>query len=278
MKPLLLSNGKRDFQIDPPWMNSAGVLGVGFEAGRLFPLEWLGALVTPPLSRTQRSPSAGQRWMEFPGGMLLHTGHPQPGLETILREQSRRWKSVGRPIIAHLLAQEPDDLQWMVQRLEEVEAIGAVEVGLSPDLSAGAAAELLDAAVHGDLPVIACLPPAQALALAEAASAGGAAAVSLAPVRGSLPAPGGGLAAGRLYGPALLPQALWLVGQLSGRLECPLIGSGGLFSRQAARAMLACGAQGLQIDSALWTFPELLLDPSGEARHPLSADPASPAD
>ena len=79
----------------------------------------------------------------------------------------------------------------------------------------------------------------------------GLAALSLGPPRGLLPAPDGGLARGRLYGPAVFPLALATVKALS-RFGVPVIGGGGVYRMEQAEAMLGAGAMAVQLDAVLW--------------------------
>jgi dihydroorotate dehydrogenase len=87
--------------------------------------------------------------------------------------------------------------------------------------------------------------------LAARASQAGAVAVSLAPPRGILPTQGGETIQGRLYGPAILPMALRVVGELK-ELGIPTIGAGGIYTQEQLDAMLAAGAIAVQLDAVLW--------------------------
>ena len=146
----------------------------------------------------------------------------------------------------------------MVRRLEQVDAVTGVELGLPPDMVAQtAAASIFDwvQAAAGELPVVVRLPLERATGLAapaaEALRAAGAAAISLGPPRGALPMPQGGPVSGRLYGPSLFPLALAAVKALV-ETGLPVIGAGGVYHPQQAEAMLAAGAVGVQLDSVLW--------------------------
>jgi pyridoxal biosynthesis lyase PdxS len=114
----------------------------------------------------------------------------------------------------------------------------------------------------GELPLIVSLGWEQALELGPRVMQAGAIAVSLSAPRGTLPYPAASvpdaqatepvkLVSGRLYGPGLFPQALDVVRNAS-RLGLPVIGAGGVYSMEQAGAMLAAGAMGVQVDSALW--------------------------
>lgn len=242
---------KYDLTFNPPLMNAAGALGYYPDRRASHLLDELGAFVTNPISKAARTPAAGPRCLDFPAGFLLHTGYPNPGFRSVVNRYARQWEHLDVPVIVHLLAQAPDDLAWMVSRLEGMDGLMGVEVGLPPDAEPGLVQELV-AAAWSELPVIARLPLECARQLAWIALQAGAAAVSLGPARGALPAPGVGRRSGRLYGPALFPQALETVLALVGS-DAPVIGAGGVYHPAQMRAMLDAGVQAVQLDAVLWT-------------------------
>ncbi len=242
---------KRDLIIDPPLINAAGSLG--FTADRHIPLDWsrLGAFVTNPISLAARTPAHGPRFMTYPGGFLMHTGYPNPGMAQVLRKYARRWETTGLPVIVHLLSRNPEDLTMMARRLENLEGINGLEVGLATDDSDVDVVTSFILAAGGELPVILRLPMERATELAPAAIQAGALAVSLAPPRGMLPGQNGQFVQGRLYGPAVYPQALKTVSELV-KLGIPTIGAGGIYTGEQIHSMLSAGALAVQLDSALW--------------------------
>ncbi len=80
---------------------------------------------------------------------------------------------------------------------------------------------------------------------------GGADAISIAAPRGALTTDGGALTEGRLFGPSLFPQSLEIVHSVV-KLGLPIIGAGGIYSKENAEAMLSVGALAVQMDSVLW--------------------------
>ena len=241
---------KFDLVFPTPLMNAAGSLGFAPDMRRMSSLGELGAFVTNPVSLSPRSPAQSRGLIAFSGGFLLHSGYPNPGLKAVIRRYALRWARADMPVIVHLLAQGEDEISSMVSRLENVDGVSAVEIGLPPDTSKELAIRLIQAGI-GELPVIARLPLERAQELAELVSQAGTAAVSLSPPRGAIPAPDGGLLRGRLYGPAIYPQAL-LVVQALARSGIPVIGGGGVYRHADAEAMLSAGALAVQLDSVLW--------------------------
>ena len=135
-------------------------------------------------------------------------------------------------------------------RIEELENVLAVEIGVEAESSPELVVELAQAA-RGELPVILQLPLHRSLELADKITEAGAAALSLGAPRGALPGPNGKVIAGRLYGPALFPQALETVRELV-KTQLPIIAAGGVESTAQGEAMLATGATAVQMDVALW--------------------------
>jgi dihydroorotate dehydrogenase (NAD+) catalytic subunit len=131
-----------------------------------------------------------------------------------------------------------------------VEGVMGLEVGVDSHASVDLVAALTRAA-YGELPLIVRLPMERASELAPIVVDAGAAAISLAPPRGTYPTANGELTQGRLYGPAVFPIALRLVDDLS-RMGVPVIGAGGIYTKEHADAMLAAGALAVQLDSVFW--------------------------
>jgi dihydroorotate dehydrogenase (NAD+) catalytic subunit len=255
---LILSSGKRDFILDPPLTNVAGTLGFSDEARHHVDLSSLGAFITNPISLNPRSVARPPRVLPFPGGFLLHTGHPNPGLQRVIQQHQRRWMNLPCPVIVHILGQNPTELAKMVERLEEVEAVTALELGLEAT-DTDTISDLTTAAVRGELPVIAHVPMDCSEEIVLAIINAGAHALSLGPPRGSLPGRDGSIISGRLYGPALFPLALKAVAKLSEMIDIPIFASGGVSTPDQIHALLEVGAQAVQLDSVLWTEPERVL-------------------
>lgn len=231
-------------------MNAAGSLGFAPDLHGAVDLRRLGTFITNPISLRVRTPAHGMRFISYTGGYLIHTGHPNPGIKSVLRRHAAQWSRSPLPVWVHLLAQEVIELARMVRMLEGAEGVAGVEIGLAPDVSAEAAAAFLVAS-QGELPVIARLSMERAIELAEGVIAAGAAAVSLGAPRGAMTSTGGEVVQGRLYGPAVFPLALAVVRVLSGR-GLTVIGAGGIYKQGDIDAMLSAGAAAVQLDTGLW--------------------------
>ena len=241
---------KQHFEFRNPVMNAAGSLGFSPSANMPITGETLGAFITNPISYKSRKTANTAGLEPYPGGILLHNGHPNPGIKSVLKRHQGRWQRASLPVIVHLLGGPPEEMAHCVRLLEELENVMGVELGLPDDVSAAEAAEITAAAV-GELPLMVRLPLTSAVALAPVVSEAGASAISLAPPRGALTSETGNLQYGRLYGPAVFPLALQTVGALA-QLPLDVVGAGGIYQPRQVQAMLAAGAIAVQLDTVLW--------------------------
>jgi dihydroorotate dehydrogenase (NAD+) catalytic subunit len=254
---------RQDLFIKTPWLNAAGTLG--FRPPRVWPWpEEPGAFVTNPISIYRRTPAEERGLLPYSGGILLHTGLPNPGIRAVIKGHGQRWSRLDLPLWVHLLADSPVEISQMVELLEKREDIAAVEVGIPPKASGQEALVLMHAAGI-ELPVIACVPLDRAgeswvLDLPSA----GASAVCIMPQRGAMPDSSGKLISGRLYGPGLFPQMLSVLQRLNS-ITVPVIAGCGVYSRQDGQHLLDAGAWAVQLDLVLWGNQIT-------ASHPIDAD------
>lgn len=251
---------KRDLAFRSPLMNAAGFLGFTPDLRAAIPWEELGAFVTNPVSLRPRTPAAPPAVIQFPGGFLLHTGLPNPGLAAVSKRYAARWADSPLPIIVHLMADRPEETQQMVQRLEGFENVMAVELGYAPLLADDILLLSLEMCL-GELPLIVSLAAEQVLSLGPRLIQAGAEAISLAASRGRLP-DRDAMLSGRLYGPSLFSQSLELVHNAA-KLGLPIIGAGGVYTKENAQAMQAAGALAVQVDAAFWGLEQFV--PSSES-------------
>ena len=250
---------KRDLYFRTPIINAAGMLGFApdfraWQTSEFFKnsevSEAFGAFVTNPLSMRPRKPTGHPAVVEYPGGFLLHTGLPNPSLSAAVKKYARKWADSSLPIIVHLMADRPEETARMVMSLENVENVMAAELGFAPLLTDDIILTSLEMSL-GELPLIVSLPMEDAVRLAPRVIEAGAAAVSLSAPRGSLNTDDGKLITGRLYGPSLFPQCLETARRLAGA-GVPVIGGGGVYTREQAEVMKEAGAMAVQLDAVLW--------------------------
>lgn len=255
---------KRDLYFRAPIMNAAGMLGFTPDFRSLADSGSfaLGAFVTNPISARPRKVTTHPAVAEYPGGFLLHTGLPNPGLPAAVKRYAHKWADASLPIIIHLMANRPGETAGMVESLEGVENVMAVELGFAPEFHQKPAfsekTDLWDENLLttlelslGELPLIVSLPAEQAVRLGPRLVERGAAAVSLSAPRGALRSKDGKTMTGRLYGPSLFPQALEAVRRLA-EAGVPVIGGGGVYRQEQAGVMQEAGAMAVQLDALLW--------------------------
>jgi dihydroorotate dehydrogenase (NAD+) catalytic subunit len=248
---------KRDLYFSKSLMNAAGSLGFAPDTRVGIPLDSFGAFVTNPFSLRPRLPAAKPALVEHPGGFLFHTGLPNPGFTAGLKKYSAKWSRSDLPIIVHLMADRPEETQRMVRMLESQENVMAAELGFAPLLANDIILMTLEMCL-GEVPLIFSLPVEQVLSLGPRLMQVGAQAISIAAPRGALMTDH--LVTGRLYGPSLFPQTLETV-YSAAKIGLPIIGAGGVWTKENANAMLSVGALAVQVDAALWNPASTFLAP-----------------
>lgn len=239
---------KRDLYFSKPLMNAAGSLGFAPDSRLGISLDSFGAFVTNPFSLRPRLPAAKPALVEHSGGFLLHTGLPNPGLTAGIKKYASRWDRSDKPIIVHLMADRPEETQHMVRMLETQENVMAAELGFAPLLANDILLLTLEMCL-GEVPLIFSLPVEQVLSLGPRLLQQGAQAISIAAPRGALMTDH--LVTGRLYGPSLFAQTLETV-YSAAKIGLPIIGAGGVWTKENADAMLSVGALAVQVDAVLW--------------------------
>lgn len=265
----LAPHHKRGLPLKGPILPATGVLGYSDECRRLIPLEALGALVTNPITARPRRGAKPPRAVKITGGLLMHTGLRNPGLQAVIRRHRKRWARSPVPVIAHVAGVNVDGAVTCVERLSELECVAGVELGLPDSLTLENALAVITATRDAcSLPLIVKLPlwqatdPSERGLAARVADCGGADALTVAaPPRGTVRQQGRTIT-GRLYGPATFPQALWALRRVADLIgdALPLVGCGGVHSTADALALLDSGAVAVQVDGHVWQ------DPAGMAR------------
>lgn len=233
-------------------MNAAGSLGFVPESSSPVGKDRLGAFITNPISLRSRTPARRRTCQSYPGGFLLHSGYPNPGLGAAIRRYKLRWARSSIPIIVHLLAENVESVSRMVPRLEGLEGVMGIELGLPPEVELQMAEELVNAAV-GELPLIVRLPVDRAGVYAQSLVDSAITAISLGPPRGVLIDALGQTVRGRLYGPAIFPLAFGCVQEVIAA-GVSVIAAGGVYEQVQVEALLEAGAIGVQLDAVLWSL------------------------
>ena len=269
-KGLLLAN---------PVMTASGTFGYGTEYRHLFDIQRLGAIVCKGTTLKPREGNPQLRLAETASGLLNSIGLQNIGVKALIKEKAPLWAQWRVPVIVNIAGQTTDEYAQVAGELDGVAGISAIEVNISsPNIKGGGAefgkdpepAARVTAAVKAatSLPVLVKLTPNTsniaevAIAVAEA----GADAISLIntlkgmtidiakrrPLLGNI--------SGGLSGPAIKPIALYMVYEVAGAIEVPVIGCGGITTASDAIEFIMAGASAIQVGTASFANPRAPLD------------------
>jgi dihydroorotate dehydrogenase (NAD+) catalytic subunit len=215
---------------------------------------------TTPRARVGNPPP---RVAETPAGMVNSIGLQNPGIEAFLRDLDAF--DLGVPLIVSVAGDTVAEFGSLCERLAADERVTAIELNLScPNVECGglifcatpsSVEEVVAAcrtAVPGK-PIFAKLTYEGVLENARAAEVAGADALT---VINTIPAltidahRQKVLVRGGLSGPAIKPVALRAVYEVSGAVEVPVIGSGGVVSGLDVAEFMLAGATAVQVGTA----------------------------
>ena len=262
-----------------PVMTAAGTFGYGDEVEGLLDIQRLGAIVTKGITLQPRPGNPQPRLAETPCGLLNSIGLENIGLERLIGEKAPLWSRWQTPVIVNIAGERVAEYAELARGLEGVEGVAGLEVNIScPNLERGGvefgthpelAAEVTRAVRKNTrLPLLVKLSPEarDIVAVARAVVEAGADALTVAnTIRGMVidvkkRRPGLGAVSGGLSGPAIRPIALYLVYQVAGAVEVPVIACGGIMSAQDALEFLMAGARAVQVGTATFLNPGAALE------------------
>jgi dihydroorotate dehydrogenase (NAD+) catalytic subunit len=215
---------------------------------------------TTPVARAGNPPP---RVAETPAGMVNSIGLQNPGVERFLRDLDAF--DLGLPILVSVAGDTVADFRRLCERLSGDERISAVELNLScPNVECGgqvfcagpASVEEVvadcRAAVPGK-PVLAKLTNEGVVENARAAESAGADGLTIMNTIPALTVDARArkvLVRGGLSGPAIKPVALRAVYDVSGAVDVPVVGSGGVASGTDVAEFMLAGATAVQVGTA----------------------------
>lgn len=257
----LTRTGKQSLVLQTPVMPAAGTFGYGDRYNRLIKLEKLGAVVTDPVTLKPRRTARGPHVVPLPGGLLLHTGLPNPGVHDVIQRYEKVWQGLPVPVIVHVMGTTPPDVRRCARALALCEAVSGIELGIHDLASGEEVAALIRAVVETtQLPLLVRLPLERAVELAGTVAESQAGGVVVgAPPRGLARDPvSGRVVSGRVFGPLVRALALRTVAQVAREVAdsgLPVTGCGGIHTAQDARDFIEVGARAVQLDSVVWVRP-----------------------
>jgi dihydroorotate dehydrogenase (NAD+) catalytic subunit len=264
-------------QLEHPVINGSGTFDA-IAARRAFGNELLerfpfAAFVSKTITPEARAGNPPPRLYETPAGLINSIGLPNKGLDGFLAGDLPALAELPVPLIVSVMATSRDGFARLVDGVGGRPEVGALELNVScPNVESGLVvgerpdetlALLEGVAPLTDLPLIVKLTPnvADPAAIAIAAEAGGAAAVSLintlrarAP-HPSAPHPWLGAGSGGLSGPAIRAVALEQVARVAAATHVPVIGMGGIESGSDALSFIEAGASAIAVGTASFRDP-----------------------
>jgi dihydroorotate dehydrogenase (NAD+) catalytic subunit len=262
-----------------PVMTASGTFGYGTEYSHLFDIQQLGAIVCKGTTLEPRDGNPQPRLAETACGVLNSIGLQNIGVNALIKEKAPIWASWRVPVIVNIAGETIDDYVQLAGKLDGVAGISAIEVNIScPNIKAGGAefganpksAAEVTAAVKAatSRPILVKLTPntSDIAKIAMAVAEAGADAISLInTLRGvaidiTRRRPLLGNITGGLSGPAIKPVALYMVYEVAGAVEVPVIGCGGITTASDAIEFIMAGASAIQIGTASFTNPRAPLD------------------
>ncbi len=269
-KGLLLAN---------PVMTASGTFGYGTEYSHMFDIQKLGAMVCKGTTLEPRDGNTQPRVAETPCGLLNSIGLQNIGVKALIEEKAPIWAGWRVPVIVNIAGETIDDYAKVAGELEGIAGISAVEVNIScPNIKAGGvefgaspdSAARVVAAVKAatSLPVLVKLTPntSDIAKVAVAVAEAGADAISLINtlkgmvIDSARRRPLLGDITGGLSGPAIKPVALYMVYEVAGAVELPVIGCGGIATASDAIEFIMAGASAIQVGTANLTNPRAPID------------------
>lgn len=239
----------------------------------LVSLDRLGGILPKTVTKLPRAGNVPWRTVETAAGMLNSIGLDNDGIETFVAHHMPYLASLGTPIIVSVAGRTYEEFIELVERLNGVDGVAAIELNIScPNVSHGVDfgtdAAMCERVVRGarqatSLPIIAKLTPnvTDIAVIARAAAAGGTDAISLINTvlgmaidwRRRRPLLGGRM--GGLSGPAMKPIALRCVYQVAQAVRTPIIGIGGIATIDDVMEFLVAGASAIQLGTVNFYNP-----------------------
>lgn len=242
----------------------------------VFDLDVLGAHVLKTIMRGTRAGNPTPRVCDMPSGMLNAIGIPSKGIDYFRDEMLPFWAGFKAPLVVSISAHSYDEFARLCAEVS-LEGVAAIEANIScPNIEAnGNAFAMRPDTTHEvitrlraetNLPLWAKLTPntGEPAEVARAAEAAGADAVVVANTMLGMSIdienrrPRLGNVMGGMSGPAIKPIALRMTYQCANAVDIPVIGCGGISTRDDVLEFLMAGACAVQIGTATFQSPTVM--------------------
>lgn len=261
-------------ELKNPVLVASGTFGYGEEYAELVDLNKLGGIMTKAVTLRPKEGNPPPRLVEVPCGLLNAIGLENPGLEVFIREKLPFLRKFDTKIIVNIAGEKEDDYLQIAKRLSKENGVDALEVNIScPNVKEGGLSFGTDPKVIYllvkrlkevcELPLILKLTPnvTDIKEVAKAAEEGGADILSLIntvlamAVDVDTQRPKLGNIVGGLSGPAIRPIAVRMVWEVSGAVNIPIIGMGGIMKAEDALEFVIAGASAVAVGTANFVDP-----------------------
>ena len=270
-----LSLNLAGLKMDNPFITASGTCGFGYELTPFLD-ELPGGIALKGLTLNEKKGNPTPRIAETPAGILNSIGLQNPGLTKFKADYVPKLKEIDTRLIANISGNTVEEYGIMIEELNKLEVIDAVEVNIScPNVKKGgmvfgtdpkeASRVVSEVVKRSKMPVIAKLSPnvTDICEIALAVEEAGADAISMIntlqgmkidietgrPVLGNV--------IGGLSGPAIRPVAVRMVYQVAQVVEIPIIGMGGIRTIEDVIEMLMAGASAVSIGTGTMVDPGL---------------------
>lgn len=261
-----------------PVMTASGTFGYGPEFEGLVDLKRLGAIIVKGTTLEHREGNPYPRMVETPSGMLNAVGLQNKGVDYFVDHIYKEIKDLGTPIIVNVSGAQLSDYVGVVDKLNGLDAIKAVEINIScPNVKQGgmafgttcegAALITKELRKHWKGTMIVKLTPnvTDIVGIAKAVEAEGADSVSLVntflgmAIDVERQRPYLSTITGGLSGPAIRPIAVRMVWQVAKAIDIPVIGLGGIMNGRNAIEFILAGATAVEIGTANFIDPSVTM-------------------
>jgi dihydroorotate dehydrogenase (NAD+) catalytic subunit len=263
-------------ELSNPVVTASGTFASGREFADFVGLDRLGAIVTKGVSLEPWAGNDSPRIAETASGMLNSIGLQNPGVEAFVAKDLA-WLAENAPttpVIVNVSGHSIEEYAGVIERLEREAAVAAYEVNIScPNVDAGgmafgtecASAAAVTAACRAvtTRPLIVKLSPnvTDIVGIARSVADAGADALSLINTLLGMSIDAGtrrprlARVVGGLSGPAIKPVALRMVWQVSGEVDIPIVGMGGIMTATDAVEFMLAGASAVAVGTANFVDP-----------------------
>ena len=257
-------------KLDNPIIPASGTYGFGQEFLPFYDINILGSLSFKGTTAESRFGNPTPRIAECPGGMLNSVGLQNPGVDHVIAHELPELRKVfHKPIVANISGFSIEEYVNCVSKLTKEDQVEILEVniscpnvhgggmafGTSPEAAASVTRAVKEVATK---PVYIKLSPnvTDIVSIAKACEEAGADGLSLIntllgmridlnrrkPILANV--------TGGYSGPGIFPVALRMVYQVTGAVNIPVIGMGGISTARDVIEMMMAGAKAVQVGAA----------------------------